>query len=275
MFFKLQIGIDYIGGSVLEFQSLDANKIETTKSILDDLNFKGYQIKEAGRDRVIVRLFELSKDDYNRLSSLLSEKLPDYAEIKYDNIGPTIGSSLRNRSIWAVVLASLGIIVYIAYAFRKVPKPFSSWKFGTCAVLALIHDLLITVGFVSILGHFFSWMEVDTLFITAMLTIMGFSVHDTIVVYDRLRENFIKNPHQKIEVVAQESINQTLIRSINTSLTTVLVLISILIFGSESIRHFVITMTFGFVIGTYSSIFIATPILIYWHKNTLDKKLIK
>jgi len=216
----------------------------------------------------VIRLQTLTNEEHQEIKSQLVTKLPDYLETTYDTVGPTISNELRNRSIMAVILASLAIILYIAFSFRKVPKPLSSWKFGACAVVALIHDLLITVGFVSLLGHFFTWMEVDALFITALLTIMGFSVHDTIVVYDRLRENFIRNPHQDIELSAEESINQTLVRSINTSMTTIIVLFALLVFGSLSMKHFVSTLMFGIIIGTYSSIFNATPLLIYWHKKT-------
>jgi preprotein translocase subunit SecF len=222
-------------------------------------------VKEASND-VILSLPTLSNEEHIKISDTLKTKLSDYKEVSYDTVGPTIGKDLENRSILAVILASLGIIFYIAYAFRKLPRPLSSWKFGLAAVIALIHDLFITTGLVALLGHFFYWMEVDVLFITALLTIMGFSVHDTIVVYDRLRENFIRNPHKDITTTAEESVNQTIVRSINTSLTVVLVLLALLLLGSVSIRHFITTLTIGIIIGTYSSIFVASPLVVAWHK---------
>lgn len=273
--FGLRVGIDYKGGTNLEFTSTTSNKIDLAKSQLDQLGYTGYQIKEASNNTVIVKLQTLSNEEHKTLSQKLASKLPDYAETSYDTVGPTIGHDLTVKSIWAVIIASFGIITFIAFAFRKVPKPLSSWKFGVCAVIALIHDLLITAGFVSLMGHFFIWMEVDALFVTALLTIMGFSVHDTIVVYDRLRENFIKNPREDIAVSAEESINQTLVRSINTSMTTILVLIAMLIFGSHSIQHFVLTLVFGIFIGTYSSIYNATPLLVMWQKKSLQSSGIK
>lgn len=269
MFFGLRWGIDYRGGTVLEFQTVSSDRLTTTKSILDELNYRGYQTKEGAGNKVVVRLETLSNDQHRELAAKLSGKMPDYAETQYDTVGPTISNELRNKSILAVVLASLAIIIYVAYAFRKVPRPLSSWKFGVCAVVALIHDLLITTGFVAIMGHFLPWMEVDALFITALLTIMGFSVHDTIVVYDRLRENFIRNPHQDFELSAEESVNQTLVRSINTSMTTIIVLSALLVFGSMSIKYFVTVLVFGIAIGTYSSIFTAIPLLIYWQKRSM------
>ena len=253
----------------MEFQTVNSDRLTTTKSILDELNYRGYQTKEGAGNKVVVRLETLSNDQHRELAAKLSGKMPDYAETQYDTVGPTVSNELRNKSILAVVLASLAIIIYVAYAFRKVPRPLSSWKFGVCAVVALIHDLLITTGFVAIMGHFLPWMEVDALFITALLTIMGFSVHDTIVVYDRLRENFIRNPHQDFELSAEESVNQTLVRSINTSMTTIIVLSALLVFGSMSIKYFVTVLVFGIAIGTYSSIFTAIPLLIYWQKRSM------
>jgi len=270
-FYGLRVGIDYKGGTVIQFSSASAQKVDIVKSTLDEIGITGYQIKESGNDNAIIRLQTLSNDQHKDLSARITEKLPDYNETSYDTVGPVIGRDLTNKSILAILLASAGIIVFIAFAFRKVPKPLSSWKFGVCAVIALIHDLLITTGFVSVVGHYFIWMEVDALFVTALLTIMGFSVHDTIVVYDRLRENFIKNPHQDITTSAEESINQTVVRSINTSLTTIIVLLSLLVFGSASIKHFVLILVFGITIGTYSSIFNATPLLVLWQKMSLPK----
>lgn len=265
--FGLRIGIDYKGGTNIEFQSIEANRIDLAKTILDADNFTGYQVKESGTNQAIIQLRTLSNDEHLKLTADLKSKISDYTETSYNSVGPVIGKDLTTKSIWAVILASIGIIIFVAFAFRKVPKPLSSWKFGVCAVIALIHDLLITTGFVALTGHFFVWMEVNALFTTALLTIMGFSVHDTIVVYDRLRENFIKNPKEDIAISAEESINQTIVRSINTSMTTIIVLVAMLIFGSSSIRQFILTLVFGILIGTYSSIFNATPLLVWWHKK--------
>lgn len=266
--FGLRIGIDYKGGTNIEFQSAKSDRIDLAKNVLDDSGFTGYQTKDSGVNQAIIQVRTLSNDEHIKLTGDLKSKIADYSETSYTTVGPVIGKDLTTKSVWAVIIASLGIIIFVAFAFRKVPKPLSSWKFGVCAVIALIHDLLITTGFVALTGHFFVWMEVNALFVTALLTIMGFSVHDTIVVYDRLRENFIKNPKEDIAISAEESINQTIVRSINTSMTTIIVLVAMLIFGSSSIREFVLTLVFGIFIGTYSSIFNATPLLVWWHKKT-------
>ncbi|MEI6499290.1 MAG: protein translocase subunit SecF [bacterium] len=271
IFFGLRVGIDYKGGTVIEIQSTDSNKINLTKEVLSAQNFSNYQLKESDNNTISLRLPTLTNEQHLSFARAMQEKLPTYTETKYDTVGPTIGKDLTNKSIWAVLIASLGIIIFISYAFRKMPKPLSSWKFGLSAAIALIHDLLITTGLVAILGHFYVWMEVDALFITAMLTIMGFSVHDTIVVYDRLRENYIRNPHEDIEITAEKSINQTLARSINTSMTTIIVLTCLLVFGSSSIRHFIVILIFGITLGTYSSIFVASPLVVRWHRKLFHK----
>lgn len=271
-FWGLRFGIDYKGGSVIEYTSSNNNAIEITKNTLKSEGFNSFQVKSGSDGKIIVRLEDINTDRHNQLTTKLMGELGDYNEVSYNNVGPTIGKDLTTKSIIAVILASLAIIIFIAYSFRKLPKPLSSWIFGLCAIIALLHDLLITTGFVAIFGYFYSWMEVDALFVTALLTIMGFSVHDTIVVYDRLRENFIKNPHSDIEMIAEESTNQTLARSINTSLTTVIVLLALLVFGAESIRHFVSVLAFGIILGTYSSIFNATPLVVLWHKAILRQR---
>jgi preprotein translocase subunit SecF len=265
--FGLRLGIDYKGGTVIQFESNNSDKITLTRDVLNEKSFTNYQLKETGNSSIALKLPAISNDEHMALQNSLNEKLGNYDETSYDTVGPIISRDLTNRSIWAVVLASVGIIIYIAYAFRKIPKPLSPWKFGLAAVVALIHDLLITTGFVAFLGHFLPWMEVDVLFITALLTIMGFSVHDTIVVYDRLRENFVHNPHKAIPKTAEESVNQTLARSINTSLTVMVVLVAMFLLGGVSIKHFVLTLIIGIFFGTYSSIFVATALMVVWHRN--------
>lgn len=272
VFLGFRISIDFTGGTVIEFQSENNDRLEITKNILNNNGITSYQLRQSGNNGTAIKLPLLKQDQYEKITLSLKTKMPDYTEIRYDNIGPVIGRSLTNNSIIAVILSIIGIIIYIAFAFRKIPKPLSSWKFSITAVIALIHDLIVTAGFVAVFGYFFDWMEIDVLFITAMLTILGYSINDTIVVFDRLRENFIKNPHQKIEVVAQESINETITRSLNTSITTILALVAILVFGGPVIRHFIITLTFGFVAGSYSSIFVATSLLVYWQKKTTAKR---
>lgn len=265
--FGLRLGIDYKGGTVIEFRSSNPDKLSIVETIVKSKYENGYQIKEAGNNTIVLRLPVQTSDEHVIFTNSAKEKISDYNEISYDTVGPTISKDLTNKSILAVILASIGIIIYIAYAFRRVPRPLSSWKFGISAVIAIIHDLLITTGAIAVIGHFVPWMEVDALFVTALLTIMGFSVHDTIVVYDRLRENFIKNPHQDIELTTEESVNQTLARSINTSMTVIIVLLALFLLGGSSVKHFVLTLIIGIFFGTYSSIFVAAAIVVRWHKK--------
>ncbi len=265
--FGLRVGIDYTGGSIITYETVDKNAVSVIEDVLENNDISSYKIKESGISQLTVRLESLEVATHQKINTEIIEQVTDLKEIKFDNIGPTIGKDLTNKSIYAVIIASIAIILFVAYSFRKVPKPLSSWKFGVMAVVTLIHDLIITTGFVALMGAILPWMEVDVLFITALLTIMGFSVHDTIVIYDRLRENFVKHTGEQIVHSAEESVNQTLIRSINTSLTTIFVLLALFLLGGESIRHFVLIMIFGIAIGTYSSIFVAAPLIVSWHKK--------
>lgn len=266
-FFGLRLGIDYKGGTVIEAFSTNPDRVKISEEVVKNQFSTGFSVKSGGNNQVNLRLPVLSNEEHAKLSQSLTSALGDYKETLYDSVGPTISRDLTKKSIIAVILASIAIIFYIAYAFRRIPKPLSSWKFGLSAVIALIHDLLITTGIVAVISHYVTWMEVDALFVTALLTIMGFSVHDTIVVYDRLRENFVKNPHKGIFMTAEESVNQTLARSINTSLTVIIVLISLFVLGGTSIRHFILTLIIGIFFGTYSSIFVATAILVKWQQD--------
>lgn len=265
---KLNLSIDFRGGANIEISLPQAEQqINKIEQIGADSGIEIDSTRIAGDDKIIIRTNDLSTEEHSKFITNLKTSLGDsVSEESYQTVGPVVSRSLTNKAIWAVIVASIAIILYIAYAFRKVPKPASSWHFGMTAVAALIHDLIITTGFVSVVGHFYSWMQVDSLFITALLTIMGFSVHDTIVVFDRLRENMIKHPGSEIEVLASDSILQTISRSINTSLTTILVLVALFVLGGQSISHFVLILIAGITFGTYSSIFIATMLLITWGK---------
>jgi len=273
---KLNFGIDFRGGSVIEISASGlANSIDKIQEGATASGIEVDSIRNSGNDKLIIRSRNLSTDEHNNLISNLKTTVNSaIIEENYQTVGPVVSRDLTNKAIWSVVLASIAIILYITFAFRKVPKPASSWRFGVTAVVALLHDLIITTGFVCIVGHFYHWMQVDSLFITALLTIMGFSVHDTIVVFDRLRENMIKHPDSDIETLANDSILQTISRSINTSLTTIMVLVALFILGGESISGFVLTLIAGITFGTYSSIFIATMLLVSWQKavKTVNSK---
>ena len=186
-------------------------------------------------------------------------------EKRFESIGPVIGEEMKQRAYSAVAMVLLLIILYIAFAFRKVSRPVASWKYGVAAILALFHDVFIPTGIFAILGHYFG-VEIDLLFVTGLLTILGFSVHDTIVVFDRIRENLRKGVAKNFENTVNISINQTIVRSINTSLTVFLTLLAIYIFGGASTKYFSLLLMMGIFFGTYSSIFVASALLVDWEK---------
>lgn len=186
-------------------------------------------------------------------------------EERVETIGPSISAHLKERA-WEIGLAVIvAIVLYIAYAFRKVSKPVSSWKFGITAIIALVHDVAIVIGVFALLGHFYG-VEVNIPFVVALLTILGYSVNDTIVVFDRIRENLIKLGYSKFEQTVNKGVNETLVRSLNTSVTTLLVLFALFFFGGETIKYFALALIVGAIAGTYSSIFLASPLLVVWER---------
>lgn len=268
----LKFGIDFTGGTLTQISfSESVPTSDQLKSILNDSGFQDATVQTAGDKQFIIRTGPQEKEQHDALIRGLTDKFQGLKEDQYSSIGPVIGKELRDKAIYQLFLVSLGIVLYIAYAFRKVTRPVSSWRFGAAAIVALIHDLIIVIGTFALLGKFFD-VEIDSLFVTALLTVLGFSVHDTIVVFDRIRENLRTHAGESLENIVNSSINQTLVRSINTSLTVIFVLTSLLLFGGESIRYFVMALLIGIVAGTYSSIFIASPILVSWHNWDLKRK---
>lgn len=274
LLFGLNPSIDFTGGSVLQFsvgksQSIDRDKV---KEIVEKEKAGFQSIKILDSNDAIVRTKPIDQKTKTNIVNDLKKQYKGFSESSFETVGPVIGQETESNAIKAVLIASFAITAYIAFAFRAVSKPVASWKFGVAAVAALLHDLLVVVGIFSILGHFLG-VEVDSLFITALLTVMGFSVHDTIVVFDRIRENLKKNVSLSFDEVVNNSILETLNRSINTSLTVLIVLFALVLFGGEGIRWFVIALLIGVASGTYSSIFNASPILVVWHE--WDKRRIK
>ena len=215
----------------------------------------------------VLRMRNLSNEEHLALLAHLETSLGELEEQQFTTIGPTVGASLKRRSIWALSLAGIAIVFYIAFAFRKVPRRLSPWKFGMIAVITLLHDVLITVGIFVMLSHLTNF-EFDTLFITALLTIIGYSVNDTIVIFDRIRDNLATQERREdFEATAVRSLRESITRSINTSASTLIMLCMLFFLGSESIRWFVLTLIVGAIIGTYSSLFLATPLLVYWRKE--------
>lgn len=264
--FGLKLGIDFAGGTLIERTFTGtAVSIDEIKQVFSDHGVSGAIISQTGETGFIARSHSIEPAKYNEIVASLNEKVGESREERYETVGPTVSRDLATKAIMAVVVASIAIVLYIAWAFRTVPKPLSSWKFGLSAIIALLHDLVIVIGIFSLFGHYFG-VEIDSLFITALLTIMGFSVHDTIVVFDRIRENS-RTAGGTITQVANKSISETMARSINTSATVLFALLALLLFGGSSIYWFVMALVIGIVAGTYSSIFVASVLVVRWHKG--------
>ena len=264
-------GIDFTGGSLLEVKFL-ANRpvVSELASKLADLKLSSLIIQPVEESNIIFRFQQTDEETHQAVLAKLNELAKTdngqsaLEELRFDSVGPSIGAELKRKSLYAIFFVLLAILLYITYAFRKVSKPVASWKYGTTALIALVHDAVITLGIFAVLGKFYN-IEINTAFVAAVLTVLGYSVHDTIVVFDRLRENLPKS-NEDFEGTVNISLNQTLVRSINTSLTVLLVLGSIILFGGSSIRTFALTLAIGIFFGTYSSIFVAPPILVIWEK---------
>lgn len=254
----LKLGIDFTGGTLLEYRF--------ARPINPDGLKKYGVVTSSGNNTYILRTKPLESNQLTDLKNKIASQVGDFEVRREENVGPIIGKELEQKALTAIASAGVMIVLYITYSFRKVPKPTSSWRFGLAAIVALIHDVLIVVGLFAILGTFFD-VEIDTLFVTALLTVIGFSVHDTIVVFDRIRENLIKYAGKRFLEIADISITQTLARSLNTSLTVVFTLLALLLFGGETIKWFVVALLVGIISGTYSSIFNATALLVWWEKR--------
>ena len=291
------IGLDFTGGSYMELNFEVPVEKETLQTALieveNEINIPAVETSTPSETEIIstntdvtnvdlthVKLIKvengyaiktkyIDSNAHDKILESLKTKLPKFTESRFTTIGATIGSAMLEKSIKAIALTLILIILYIALAFRKITKHIKSWKFGLAAIVALLHDVIIVTGIFMILGTFLN-VEIDALFVTAMLTVLGYSVNDTIVVFDRVRENLLKSK-ESIEVNTNNALNETLTRSLNTSLSTIITLVAILLMGSSSIFFFILALTAGIVVGTYSSIFLASPLLVMWSKMGKDK----
>ncbi|HSX09111.1 MAG TPA: protein translocase subunit SecF [Candidatus Saccharimonadales bacterium] len=270
----LNLSIDFTGGSEMTYIYPQKVNQQTVTSLENTFKQNNIQVISAlpSNNQIAVRTKPLDSAQDAKVVSELQKNTPKIKQDQFETIGPVIGGEITTNAFYAIIVASLLIVLYIAWAFRGVRKPMSSWRFGICAIIALLHDALVVVGIFSLLGHF-AGVEVDSLFVTALLTVIGFSVHDTIVVFDRIRENLRRNLTASFPQVVNDSILQTFVRSLNTSLTAMLVLFTLLVFGGASIRWFVVAMLIGIASGTYSSIFNASQLLVVWQEWVDRKKL--
>lgn len=277
--FGLNLGLDFTGGTLLEVQIPE--NTATVDSLTNDIytveqaqqgDYGEPQIVSTNQGTFIIRMKHIDEANHDALFETFRTNYGSAEEVRFTTVGPTIGETLKQKAVFALLIASLMIVIYIAFAFRKVPREVSPWRFGICAIIALLHDILVVTGVFVILGKFMG-VEMDALFITALLTIMGFSVHDTIVVFDRIRENLhFREASETLELTANKALNQTMARSLNTSISTLITIVALLILGAESIKMFVLALTVGIIAGTYSSIFVASPLLVWWNNLANSRK---
>lgn len=271
----LKPGIELAGGSLLEVVYPEGRPTaEAIHTAIEGLELGEVRVQPSGENGYTLRQRDLTTEEKTSLIETLSS-LGTLEERQFNSVGPTIGSELRNKAFIAIALVTISIILFIAFAFRHVSKPVQSWKYGVVAILTLLHDIIIPLGLFAFLGYA-NGAEVDTLFIVALLTILGISINDTIVIFDRIRENLRLNEerhkHEEFNSVVGRSINQTITRSITTSLTVIIVLFALYFLGPVATQNFALTLIVGMVVGTYSSIFLASPLLVVWEKLSRKDK---
>ncbi len=263
--FGVRVGIDFKGGAITEVSYTDVRpNHEILNQKLEKLDFGSMLLQPTGEQNYIVKSRDLSENEHTLLLQTLSfEGKETLNEVGFNSIGPSVGHELTKKAFVAIVLVSLALILFIAFAFRKVSRPVSSWKYGFIAIITLLHDVIISIGVFILLSNLYG-VEVNTLFVVAILTILGLSVSDTIVIFDRIREN-LRNSSSinniNFSEIVGHSLEQSFVRSISTSLSTIIVLLALVFFGPVSTKYFALMLTVGMFLGTYSSIFLASPLL--------------
>lgn len=261
----LKPSVDFRGGTILEYRFSEKPSKEKLKEVVSSLGIEIYSIQETSFNSYLLKLEPIDNQKALEIKTAINQKLEtEVEELRFETVGPVLGKELLKKTLIAVLLASGFILVYVAWRFRDK-------KFGICAILAMFHDSFVLLGSFSLFGHFWG-VEVDTLFVTALLTILSFSVHDTVVVYDRIRESQRLFPNAKFEDLVDKAVTETLTRSLNNSLTIIFMLVSLLLLGGETIKWFVVALLIGTISGTYSSTFTAAPLLVVWDQVFKKKK---
>jgi len=267
-FWGLKWGVDFKGGSLWELNV--PNSLTVKDKIADYLQGSSVgqtTVQVTGEGNLIFRFSSISEEKHQQLLQDLKRQFPDLEEKRFESIGPVIGKELTRKMVWAFLLVVLGILLYLSYSFSQSFHNIPSYKYSLLAILCLVHDTLIVVAVFAVLGRFLNW-EVNSDFIVAILTVLGYSVHDTIVVYNKVRENLRLFSKEPLDVIINKSISQTLIRSINTSLTTIFPLVALFLMGPHSIKALVLAMVVGVIAGTYSSLALATSLLYDWNRRS-------
>ena len=269
--FGVKQGIDLAGGTnwQIQIENPEIKESDLKSVLVETLSYSNLLVKALPEKNFLIRLPSISEENHQKYYQVLKEKFGEVKEQSFASIGPTIGKELKQRFIWAFLLGLLGITLYVAWAFRKISFPVKSWKYGVIVILCGFHDIIIPLGLMALLG----WrqgIEIDTNFIVALLFILGYSINDTIVVFDRIRENLFLTHHQSnfdFGVLINAAVKQTFSRSLNTSLTTILAILPLYFIGPLSLKYFILTLVLGIIVGSYSSIFIASPLLYVWHRK--------
>jgi preprotein translocase subunit SecF len=271
--FGMNRGIDFTGGTLWELKFDHSIGTEEINAVLADHGYTDTVVQissDDGTDNVaLIRMEELQEGSSNKadLENAFRDRIGEFTELQISSVGASVGNELQRRAILAVFLASMGVLLYIAFAFRNTQNPA---LYGICAIVAMLHDVLVVLGIFSILGEVAD-VQIDALFVTALLTVIGFSVHDTIVVFDRIRENLARRTDPTFEGVVDYSLAQTVVRSLNTSMTVVFTLLALYLFGGASTKDFVLALLIGVVSGTYSSIFNASQLLVSWETGEIQR----
>jgi preprotein translocase subunit SecF len=272
IFYGFNESIDFKGGTLTEIKYADnAPALEALNANISALDIGGFSVRPSGDKDFIIRTKELSETDRGALLKALSVNGTEPTIERQNTIGPTAGAELKSKAYKAIAVVVLMIVLFVTFAFRGVSRPVSSWKYGLATIIALAHDVVIPAGVFAFLGHFYG-TEIDLLFVTGLLAILGYSVHDTIVVFDRVRENLkMSSSSESFEDIVGRSVSQTFGRSINTSLTIFITLLALYLVGSTATKDFALLLIVGVIVGTYSSIFVASPLLVTfqkWQKNS-------
>ena len=260
--FGLKLGIDFTGGSLMEIEFLQERlSNQEVQEKLNDLELGQINFQPTGEKGLILRLKDINEETHQNILMRIGQG--QINEKRFESIGPLIGEELKKKAFWAIILSLIFIVIYIAWAFRKVSQPVASWQYGLVAIVALFHDLFITIGFFSLFSHF-RMIEIGLPFVAAFLTILGYSVNNSIVIFDRARENLLRTNWTDFKEVMNKSINQSLTRCLNTAITTLFVLLAIFFLGGQSIKYFSLALIIGIIIGTYSSIFVTSSLIVAW-----------
>jgi len=266
--YGLNLGVDFVGGSVLEVEFTDGRPpvqdIVDAFTASEDKVVQAVTVSAEGENRIVVRSADTSGNTHDALTGILLKKWPDAGikERQFDFIGPAIGSELKSKSVRAIVFVLIAVVLYIAFVFRAMRRVLSPWVLGTAALVALAHDVLIPLGVFAVLGHVAN-VQINAVLVAAALTVLGYSVSDTVVIFDRVRENIIRGTKGTFAEIVHLSVTQTLVRSLNTTLTTLVALVAILLFGGASVHYFALALILGIGLGAYSSIGVAAPILMW------------